>query len=316
MDYTNYTQKKTIQIIQATSSNQIKLADGINTTFDGSNPDIRFSDGGLIAPNGKKSNLTPEQYRLVRTPEFKAWFGDWEKINGYNFYEKNNGSRVIEFDGLNDFKKDATYEPLVVYHTTTKDFNEFSLNAPRTHDAGYYGKGFYFGLDAVRLKRLYGGNVKPYFLNIQNPFIIDEFTPREFAKNFGVYVEYEPTERNSEDLRNELIKKGYDGVIALNNIWGIEIVAFYPEQIKLADGTNTTFDGSNPDIRFSNGGKVWKEYNPNLFGYGGLIETLTTEQVEQKLGRKLHWWNDDVVLIKGVRYKKVFLRPEYQVILS
>jgi hypothetical protein len=61
---------------------------------------------------------------------------------------------------------------------------------------------------------------------------------------------------------------------------------------------------------------MWKEYNPNLFGYGGLIETLTTEQVEQKLGRKLHWWNDDVVLIKGVRYKKVFLRPEYQVILS
>jgi hypothetical protein len=42
------------------------------------------------------------------------------------------------------------------------------------------------------------------------------------------------------------------------------------------------------------------------------IETLKTEQVEKKLGRKLHWWNDDVVLIKGVRYKKVFLRPEYQ----
>jgi RimJ/RimL family protein N-acetyltransferase len=35
--------------------------------------------------------------------------------------------------------------------------------------------------------------------------------------------------------------------------------------------------------------------------------------VEQKLGRKLHWWNDDVVLIKGVLYKKVFLRPEYKI---
>jgi hypothetical protein len=31
-----------------------------------------------LAPNGQPSNLTPEQYRLVRTPEFKAWFGDWE----------------------------------------------------------------------------------------------------------------------------------------------------------------------------------------------------------------------------------------------
>ena len=31
-----------------------------------------------LAPNGKPSNLTPEQYRLVRTPAFKKWFGDWE----------------------------------------------------------------------------------------------------------------------------------------------------------------------------------------------------------------------------------------------
>ena len=31
-----------------------------------------------LAPNGKPSNLTHEQWHLVRTPEFKAWFGDWE----------------------------------------------------------------------------------------------------------------------------------------------------------------------------------------------------------------------------------------------
>lgn len=34
----------------------------------------------LLAPNGKPSNLTPKQYRQVRTPEFKNWFGDWEKV--------------------------------------------------------------------------------------------------------------------------------------------------------------------------------------------------------------------------------------------
>ena len=33
-------------------------------------------------------------------------------------------------------------------------------------------------------------------------------------------------------------------------------VAFEPEQIKLADGTNTTFDGNNPDIRFESGGEI------------------------------------------------------------
>ena len=44
---------------------------------------------------------------------------------------------------------------------------------------------------------------------------------------------------------------------------------------------------------------------------GGEI-TLTTEQVEKKLGRKLHWWHDDVVSITGIEYKKVFLKPEYK----
>jgi len=43
----------------------------------------KFAEGGtttskLKAPNGKPSNLTPEQWKLVRTPQFKAWFGDWE----------------------------------------------------------------------------------------------------------------------------------------------------------------------------------------------------------------------------------------------
>ncbi len=41
--------------------------------------------------------------------------------------------------------------------------------------------------------------------------------------------------------------------------------------------------------------------------------TLTSEQVENKLGRKLHWWNDDVVSINGIEYKKVFLKNEYKI---
>ena len=40
----------------------------------------RDSEGNLLAPNGKKSNLTERQYALVRTKAFKRWFGDWETI--------------------------------------------------------------------------------------------------------------------------------------------------------------------------------------------------------------------------------------------
>jgi hypothetical protein len=46
-------------------------------------------------------------------------------------------------------------------------------------------------------------------------------------------------------------------------------------------------------------------------GVGSEI-TLTTEQVENKLGRELHWWKDDVVTINGTEYKKIFLKPEYK----
>ena len=39
----------------------------------------RNSEGNLLAPNGKKSNLTERQYAQVRTKAFKKWFGDWEE---------------------------------------------------------------------------------------------------------------------------------------------------------------------------------------------------------------------------------------------
>ena len=38
------------------------------------------SQGRLLAPNGKPSNLTERQYAQVRTKDFKEWFGDWEKV--------------------------------------------------------------------------------------------------------------------------------------------------------------------------------------------------------------------------------------------
>ena len=36
------------------------------------------NDGFMKAPNGMPCKLTPNQWTQVRTPELKAWFGDWE----------------------------------------------------------------------------------------------------------------------------------------------------------------------------------------------------------------------------------------------
>ena len=66
-----------------------------------------------LAPNGKLSNLTHEQWHLVRTPEFKAWFGDWE--SEYILNEISNPNTAIKFiDNLLPIKSDRVLNfPLV-----------------------------------------------------------------------------------------------------------------------------------------------------------------------------------------------------------
>lgn len=58
----------------------------------------RDSEGRLLAPNGKPSNLTEKQYVQVRTKAFKDWFGDWEKeyTPQTNIYKENPWERYME----------------------------------------------------------------------------------------------------------------------------------------------------------------------------------------------------------------------------
>jgi GNAT superfamily N-acetyltransferase len=222
----------------ALSPNEIKLADGSNTTFDGENPDMRFHLGGdmskHLAPNGKPSNLTHEQWHLVRTPEFKTWFGDWEN-------DPQNASKVVDENG----------EPLIMYHGTY-DYGFTIFNKKyrgNVTGAKSSKKGFFFydkKKDSEKFSKMSAsGGVYEVFLNIKYPNI----------KNY-----------NSEnvDADKELLKLinsyEFDGAIALNIKDGFDIgnqyIVFEPNQIKLADGTNTTFDGNNPDIRFAKGGEI------------------------------------------------------------
>ena len=89
----------------------------------------RDSEGHLLAPNGKKSNLTERQYAQVRTKAFKDWFGDWEN-------NPSEASKVVDENG----------EPLVVYHgTSSAPFNIFDKNRiGRRNLFGTHKEGFYF----------------------------------------------------------------------------------------------------------------------------------------------------------------------------
>jgi hypothetical protein len=182
--------------------------------------ELKMQKGGLIAPNGKKSNLTALQYKLVRTPEFKAWFGDWEN-------DPKNASKVVDENG----------EPLVCYHTSDKKFTKFDYEL--SYDGAIW---FTSSIEKIKDNETGAsgsGIIYEVFLNI---------------KKIGNWDDYD---------------KGIAGLLR-DKFNGAKMdddyIVFEPNQIKLADGTNTTFDGSNPDIRFEDGGQItsYTEFYDNL----------------------------------------------------
>jgi hypothetical protein len=211
----------------------------------------------LLAPNGKPSNLTPEQYKLVRTPEFKAWFGNW-------IDSPETASKVVDTNG----------EPLVVYHGTMDgrftifDKEKFGKRTENINSIAFfftpslwYASAYSESGNNLRIKEyeeIFGEKPKaitprPYaeekmcFLNIRNP-------------------KYVKTQTKEEILLAQ--KEKHDGIILLTEKKEFfEIAAFEPNQIKLADGTNTTFDSNNPDIRYAKGGTINNEF---IYTIGGL----------------------------------------------
>jgi hypothetical protein len=221
-----------------------------NRTFYDSEP-IGYANGGLIAPNSMPSNLTPEQYNLVRTPAFKKWFGDWEN-------DPQNASKVVDENG----------EPLVVYHFTRSDFTIFKPQYYSYHDT------FFFTPYKNGDFNYRGDRIINVFLNIKKLSILSNIDKKNWSR--PVYedkfiIESQKDESQSQVTFDGSIFKGIPNSTGIKFIKAIDekeiIVAFNPNDIKLADGTNTTFDPNNPDIRYKQGG------NTKTYWYKGLFKT-------------------------------------------
>ena len=221
-----------------------------------------------LAPNGKPSNLTHEQWHLVRTPEFKAWFGDWEK-------DPESASKIVDENG----------EPMVVYHGTNASFNKFKK------------QNTYFTNSKKYIKKLLGNdfNIKEVFLNNNKVCDLTNLGTREISfatflkeclkqgakKDYASLEELEDyvgkdkymawqyfrsDETHLSDMAIDWLGYFFDIIIYENSgLYGAKSKTLLfisnkktklPNQIKLADGTNTTFDGSNADVRYANGGDV------------------------------------------------------------
>jgi hypothetical protein len=186
----------------------------------------KFAKEKPIAMPSKKFSL-----RAPTTPEFKRFFKD---------------SKVVDKDG----------NPLVVYHGTNQDINEFTTQPNALRSKFYAGEiGSWFGDDpkvannfarGISTPREKGA-VYPAFLNIKNP------------KTYNSYEEFMSDakgRRSAPALRKDLIKQGFDGIHIKDSDTDFggrrdDWVAFYPTQIKSATGNRGTFDATNPDIRFS-----------------------------------------------------------------
>ncbi|MFZ7255816.1 hypothetical protein [Avibacterium avium] len=110
------------------------------------NQDLSEQRYNQAKENGE-TELTYSQWKQVRSPAFKAWFGDWENDPG-------NASKVIN---------PKTGEPLVVYHGTSANFNAFDPEKQENY-RNQYGGGFYFTSNPD-VAKLFGDNVMPVFLN-------------------------------------------------------------------------------------------------------------------------------------------------------
>lgn len=214
-----------------------------------------------LAPNGKPSNLTHEQWHLVRTPEFKAWFGDWEN-------DPENASKVVDENG----------EPLVVHHGSIVETN-FDIFDYKKADLG-----FHFGTKEQAKNRVESKGVLPsrksivnsFFLNIRVLFemtdvgewqypqryidemMSDNIIEEKVAKQKGFLSLYM---REDNAIIRDYLKSKYGKSVGFvyNNKYegkGKSFIVLSPNQIKLADGTNTTFDSGNPEIRFDKGGEL------------------------------------------------------------
>ena len=180
--------------------------------------------GGEEVYNKAKANgeteLTYRQWVQVRTPAFKAWFGDWEN-------DPDNASKVVN---------PKTGEPLVVYHNTEEQFHTFELSKARQNvDI----PAFFFATNPETAEG-YGSRSMQVFLNIRHP------TRKPVIQ----------TGQLGYALREELEREGFDGTIvddSYEDYIDIEYAAFRPNQIKSATDNTGAFSPENDSILYQGG---------------------------------------------------------------
>jgi 2-polyprenyl-3-methyl-5-hydroxy-6-metoxy-1,4-benzoquinol methylase len=230
------------------------------------------ADGSYMkAPNGKPTRLTERQWAQVRTPQFKAWFGDWEKGEASSKVLDENGEPLVVYHGTTAYEERRTWnEQKKEYDTESSPFTVFKRRVDGLRNAGFF---FNSNLDNAGG---YGYNTYDTYLDLRNPLIIDCH-----GDNYSS-IRFDGREMDTYGWAEYAEKNGYDGLILQNVRDGVgygdlqqpttDYVAFKPTQIKSATDNNGAFSRGSSDIRFRPGTSDSQRVQPTLIGVHGITE--------------------------------------------
>ncbi len=166
-----------------------------------------------------------------------------------NFWSWFNGSKVVDSQG----------RPLVVYHKTNDDIDEFKMDKIGKSDYGYAGRGFYF-LPFPLAGYTYGNTTMPVYLSLKNPYILSNsnwqqpdspyrWIPTRAAEHSDD-AHYDKTALTAASVEWTKMARadGFDGFWDRTGKDDGEIVAFNPTQIKSTISNNGNYGQDEPNI--------------------------------------------------------------------
>jgi hypothetical protein len=146
-------------------------------------------EGDFFTPNGKPSELSEQLNELIRTQQFKDWFGDWQLTYMYK--------QAGDTDTDCSVVLTENFEPKLFYHGTGQEFSYFKFDKfPAAYFAANQAYSQWFA-------NLHGGDegyTIPFFLNVRNPLDLTQFGTEEIRpKDFFDYM-YLQTGLDAEQL--------------------------------------------------------------------------------------------------------------------
>ncbi|RLC88358.1 MAG: hypothetical protein DRJ03_02895, partial [Chloroflexi bacterium] len=178
------------QVVMASMAEQFGVSlKQLQKEYEAVESKYKGTDKWMKAPGGQPTKLTERNWVLVRTPQFKKWFGEWEKEYGVKEDGTKQGNKKdsgqdtgtntgAESTAQRAWRLDAdTGEPRVFFHGTGDSFSGFDTDHQNRKDKGWLGRGIYLtsspdiaGFYANQKRGEAGPNIMPLFANVRNPY--------------------------------------------------------------------------------------------------------------------------------------------------